>query len=826
MLRAQFRPWLLLLALAQRAGCAPAPPPLSTLAGDPVAFDATLPRDPPAITNAWGSVGSETTDVLSLSQILIPPYLDVGVPTARVSVGAASAACRAPDAGGAWGLRGSPSTEETFTLLSATPALRTYAVRCVTPDCTSWASATATIPAPFDETISIVFDELPPHAPFSDHGTFDSTCSTINWVVSGGAWTAPSTAAVEGWQWTPTGFLRWGGPAASETRMLWEGPGVLQTLTLRAGDDALHNATVELTGAFRAYPRALGWTTGFPRSTAGFNCSLVTVGAAAAPGLLSCDGASAACAVWVVAGATGDFEWTLRGDTAVAIFSPIAPGAVVTASLALLVGADAAAALLLAASVVDAGGFAAAWAGFADGWEARWVDAFTPKGPATARARATPTGATAAGGHFSGSFPVLALEASSLGSELERLYYVSLYTILAHERTNLPLLFPRTYVTGTGNQYANTAIGGTMQFAWDASFFGTLASLIDPAAVCADLKAWIGQPIDRIFGIELDDMRVGGDFYAFNAISLYRAFSAYARVQNDTAFLAAGADAHLETLANFYLAYAPATSTLADYSSSPNNYLECVPSYRHATAALQGGNAFMARDLADLRERQANATGAAALRARASAIAAETVERMYVANTSGAVNGSAPGDVGGWWRCIDTSAGGKGTTEVRHVIDTGYVALGLCSPRWPDACALNASVKSQMVDFVSRQLVVPGGAWMRALSPLDAVAPISRPDHGTTGAYDAWPALTADAFAALSGSFGATVPFLKSIADSTREGPFGQAKAIAPDGASVFKTQGGWTRYLANNGGAFAETILTKVSARWLQESPVCCTRD
>ena len=37
---------------------------------------------------------------------------------------------------------------------------------------------------------------------------------------------------------------------------------------------------------------------------------------------------------------------------------------------------------------------------------------------------------------------------------------------------------------------------------------------------------------------------------------------------------------------------------MADYGSSPNNFLECVPSYVHAVAALQAGNTWMLRETA------------------------------------------------------------------------------------------------------------------------------------------------------------------------------------------------------------------------------------
>jgi hypothetical protein len=213
----------------------------------------------------------------------------------------------------------------------------------------------------------------------------------------------------------------------------------------------------------------------------------------------------------------------------------------------------------------------------------------------------------------------------------------------------------------------------------------------------------------------------------------------------------------------------------------------------------------MAQDLAALRAAQGNATRAAALRARAAAIAAESVPALFVANTSGARGGGALGDVGGWFVALNTATGER--TEVRHIVDFAYAAFGLCSQRWP--CALNASVAAQMADFFVRQLRVPSGAWARALAPLDGAAPVSRPDHGSTGAYAAWPAMAFDALTSLAG-FNASLPFLAGLRGAD-EGPWGQAHGVAGDGASVFKTTGGCNRYIANNGAAFAESVLRVV---------------
>lgn len=49
------------------------------------------------------------------------------------------------------------------------------------------------------------------------------------------------------------------------------------------------------------------------------------------------------------------------------------------ASLGLAVDATADGALSLAGALADAAAFQAAWDGFAEGWEARWLDAFTPR---------------------------------------------------------------------------------------------------------------------------------------------------------------------------------------------------------------------------------------------------------------------------------------------------------------------------------------------------------------------------------------------------------------------------------------------------------------
>ena len=543
-------------------------PPLSSLTGLARAPDSE-PRDVPAVTNFWGSVGSSPSDVVGLSQVMLPPYLDVGVPTGALLP--PQHPCF-PETAGAWSVAG---TAQYFSLAQANASARVYTLFCNTSCSTSWHTATATMPAPFS-SLHIVFHMQPGFKPVQDGGAFDGSCSVLQWR-SGGTWCAlagnpscapaPRGVPLEGWQWTPTGVLRWGGGAQSETRMLFEGNGVLQRVRLSAGAQALEGFTLALTGAVQRVA-GMSWITQQAGSTAGYAARLVAVGPLSLPALLTCRGDSnATCAAWVLAGASAAVGASLSGATATLSWPAIAPGATLELQLALVVGATPEDALALAAGLADGGGgFSRAWDAFADGWEQRWADAFTPKAPG-------------GGGHFSGSLPVLALDESPAGAAIARLYYMGALAILQAERTNLPLVAPRVYVTGTGNELCGIAVGGTEQWAWDQTFYGQLQALLDPEATRADLRMWVGQPIDALTGMTLGDMTIQGGWYAFNAVSLYRTYSTYLRTTGDAAFLGAtgtGAgstnetvDEMLDVLADNFLRFVRNGSTLADYDASP-----------------------------------------------------------------------------------------------------------------------------------------------------------------------------------------------------------------------------------------------------------------
>lgn len=604
--------------------------------------------------------------------------------------------------------------------------------------------------------------------------------------------------------WGAFSARRWGASrsgvaVASEARLVHEAHAALLRLDVAGAPAAPAALSLSLQNAVQRLP-AYPWVTLPDTRAAAGNFTATLAGAGAA--LVTCDKRSAACAaLWLVPDAALPFApLALRaGETTATSAALLRAGARGTVRLALALGATAAEALAGAARLgASAEAFDAAWAATAAAAEARWLDAFTPK----------PAGG--GGGHFSGALPVLATPSEGLA----RLYYTSVLAIVQAERTNLPQFAPRAYVTAAGNAVFLGApwgppqlvdIGGTAQYAWDQSFYAVLGALLDPLAQRADLLAWNNRNFSLTYGIELDDGALTGHFYAFNALSLWTSYAGYLRATNDSALLdavdGAGSSDYLERLARDWERHAPpALPLFADYSGDPDAYLECVPTYKHATAGLQAAAAAMSRDLAELRERQGNATGAARLRARADAIARASIDALYVGG------GGGGGAVGGWWAVMDTAT--RGLTEVRTVVDTVYTAAGFCSGRraaW--GCALSGAQRAQIAAFAREQLAVPAGGWIRALSLGDALRNVSRPDHGTTGSYVAWPALLFEALTALDGGFNGSVPFLLGAARAAALGPFGQANEL--DAAGVpFKTANGWTRALANNGGAFAEAIL------------------
>jgi hypothetical protein len=120
-------------------------------------------------------------------------------------------------------------------------------------------------------------------------------------------------------------------------------------------------------------------------------------------------------------------------------------------------------------------------------------------------------------------------------------------------------------------------------------------------------------------------------------------------------------------------------------------------------------------------------------------------------------------------------------------------------------------MKQEMVTFVERELI--DEPWMRAMSPLDnAAADSDRPDHGPMGAYDAWPALSAESMCLL-GAWQPALKFLRSTQAALDEGIYGQAREYygpqrSEKTAPVHIAMRGACMRESVGGGAFAEMII------------------
>ena len=478
-------------------------------------------------------------------------------------------------------------------------------------------------------------------------------------------------------------------------------------------------------------------------------------------------------------------------------------------------------------------------------WEARWLQAFTP-----------------GNSHYSGHAPVLTVSggggggggsASDSSYAVASFYYMSILTILSLERVNWQqsALFsdcPRLYPIGQeglagGGAPAGRPLGGSAFWIWDEGYASLTLSLLDPSAVRAYLRAIVGgvnisttNAFDLISGeaiLPWPDGFGGGGFYAFNALQLFTMASQYVTATNDTAFLnerippgplAPRLADTLLRLALHWQQYDGDGNLLVEYSSDDGHYLECVPHYRGAVAALQGGNVFMMRSVADMIERlypgdEKLGPWPSQLRALASNMSATTRSRMYVEGQ-------------GQWAAYVSGAGAGGgaagrqqqqqqqqqLTPVPTVVDFAHVARFLR----PDLSAAERSESSQF--FLQSLLLPPWTGWLRALAVPDG-AYSQRADHGTTGAYTTWASLSAEALAMNDGGWGRAVALFSRFAPALRLGPLGQAGQVIVIGDSstsehpVFKAPE-WP-FAQVCGANFADVILRSLFGFSPQWAPV-----
>ena len=418
--------------------------------------------------------------------------------------------------------------------------------------------------------------------------------------------------------------------------------------------------------------------------------------------------------------------------------------------------------------------FEAEWERAKRVWEERWTSAFMPDNQ-----------------FFSGNAPVLTTDDGAI----REIYYRSVLTLLVLLRTNL--WSNRTFIT-SGERAKGTV------FYWDTSLFSTLFAMLEPRQMKEQLKLFLEQDphADAVIIFKTQrppspkELRVppGWDLrgYAANDLSIFRLTWSYLCVTQDMGFLREKiADQtvleRLRVLATDWkkLLRAP-TDTLADYGEA-QNLLECVPTYVNKVPSFNAADVWMMREFAGILQAVGEPDEARQMHAEADAMV-KAVMSLYVPGT-------------GVWVSLHRDGS---RVEMRHCYDFATVGRFMSND-------LSTNVREEMVGFVKRELLAE--KWMRAQSMLDVAAAVSdRPDHGSMGAYDAWPAVTVDAMCAL-GYWEDAIPFLRRTQAAIYEGVYAQAHEFyGPTrrqyDAPVRIAQREGCMRECTGGGAFADTII------------------
>ncbi|NED95420.1 hypothetical protein G1H11_08840 [Phytoactinopolyspora alkaliphila] len=357
---------------------------------------------------------------------------------------------------------------------------------------------------------------------------------------------------------------------------------------------------------------------------------------------------------------------------------------------------------------------------------------------------------TPGSGEFTGSMPIL--ETSS--DELRRLYWWGVLGVIWFRRDNPASVMGRTYDTLMPRYWQTTT------FIWDYSLSSLVHALLDPVPMRRHLEHWVTTDIHTHFGTEWQAGAPVGNWYSVNDYAMIRLVRDYVRFTGDLPFLdwsLAAAGEPPRPVSEHVLHWSQAWkslrrgSALADYGEI-DNLLECVSTYVHEVASLNGANVWCMRVAADMADLRGDDEIGKRLREEADELA-QQVNELYVQG-EGFFHARHP----------DGSL-----VPVRHCYD--FSTVGLTMPG-----DLTAEQRSEMVQFFQRELQTP--SWMRALSPFDADATYSvRPDHQWNGAYPAWPADAARALAAL-GAGDVMLSWLPGLSRTANQGPCGQAHFV------------------------------------------------
>ncbi|MFE6738653.1 LamG domain-containing protein [Streptomyces tubercidicus] len=373
-------------------------------------------------------------------------------------------------------------------------------------------------------------------------------------------------------------------------------------------------------------------------------------------------------------------------------------------------------------------------------WSQRWNDAFT-----------------AGNSHYSGSLPVLT--PTGTDTAIASLYYMSILSVLACERTNSGSKFNTILGrTGTFNGFDRVYVTAAPEYAptltyfWDTSYCSVLLAMLDPAMVKTQTKHWLSVDIHNCYAIECMGGGTEGPWYSANDLTVSSTVLNYIYYSGDLAYLQQSSNnktvlQHLTDSATYWKGLVKPGQNLADYGNA-NNLLEVLWKYTNQVASFNAANVWLMNQAAALQRNAGNTATAKDLEKSATDLLPHVLD-LYDSGQ-------------GVWNCRQPD----GTlVSVRTVVDFA-IASNLLADH------LSSTQKTEMKHFVETELL--HGDWMRALSLSDAEAPALRPDHGSNGAYDAWPAMTAQTFAQF-GDYTSFLKQLKTFSGVTSRGPLGQA---------------------------------------------------
>ncbi len=348
---------------------------------------------------------------------------------------------------------------------------------------------------------------------------------------------------------------------------------------------------------------------------------------------------------------------------------------------------------------------------------------------------------------YSGSLPVL----ETVDREIARIYHAGILGVISFKRDTPFSVIGRSYDTLMPKWWQ------TVTFLWDYSLSSIVHALLDPDVMKKYLHHWMKSDIHKHFGTEYLTGGPVGPWYSVNDFAMVGLARDYARWTGKMEWLkeqVAGRPVldYLTDYAHNWKQFRQ-PGGLADYGGLLN-LLECVSTYVHQVASLNAANVFNLRTAADFHSIMGNNEQALTLRTEAQ----ELLRDILPLYNEGKGSWSA--------RFPDGSL-----VDVRHCYDFFTVMNTI-------GADLSERQREEMVAFFQREF--QASTWMHALSCDDDDAMFStRPDHQWNGAYPAWPP---QALLALYRAGHADLAFqwMKGLARSANQGPFGQAHFVDP----------------------------------------------